>query len=293
MNSPARAAEVTEFFTYQNPDDYYPDWVGYYRDAMEGRQHVQSRFRHDLALRYGGHPNQLANVYRPAGIADGTPFIIYFHGGRWREGHPDFYDQLALPWLEDGAVFASCGYRLEPGCTKADAVDDCVSAIEWAHREAAAFGAAPDRLIVAGHSAGGHIAAMATLTDWAGDDHLIQSAVAATICLSAATDLRSYGAERDPELARLSPALHVSRSPKRVIISYGNPEPNNKSASDMEAVEHGLSLARALEDFERPATVVEMHDTDHIGSATAFSDRRSPLHTAAHDAIFEETSDDR
>lgn len=293
MHTPARVADVTEFFTYQHPDDYHADWVGYYRDAVQGRRDVRSRFPHDLALRYGDHPNQLANVYRPAEITGGAPFIVYFHGGRWREGHPDFYDQLALPWVEDGAVFASCGYRLEPECTIADAVDDCVSALEWARRQATIFGAAPDRLVVAGHSAGGHIAAMATLTDWAGADHPLHDAVAAAICMSAPADLRLRGTEDYPEQVRLSPVLHISRSPERVVVSYGDPEPNKKSSPDTELTEHGRALARALDDFGRPATVVELPDTDHIGTATAFSDRGSALHTAAYEAIFGSARHDR
>ncbi len=286
MPAPARVADVTEFFTYQHPGDYHADWAGYYRDAMEGRREVASRFPHDLALRYGEHPNHLVNVYRPRGFVDGAPLILYFHGGRWREGHPDFYDQLALPWVEDGAVFASCGYRLEPEGTIADAVDDCVRVIEWARHSAKAFGASPDRLVVAGHSAGGHLSAMATLTDWAGTDHPLHDAVAATLCMSTPSDLRVFGAEDDGEAARLSPVRHISRSPARVVVSYGDPEPNKKSSPDTELTEHGRALARALEEFGRPATVVEMPDTDHVGTATAFSDRDSALHAAAHDAVF-------
>lgn len=65
-------------------------------------------------------------------------------------------------------MFASVGYRLEPDHTIADAIDDCLHAIAWAQHIAPLYHAAPNRLVAAGHSSGGHLAAMATLTDWTG-----------------------------------------------------------------------------------------------------------------------------
>jgi arylformamidase len=280
-----RQADATQYFTYQHPEDYYPDWPGYYQHALNERQGVQARFKHHLGIKYGSDPYQLANVYLPGGTPSAdAPFILYFHGGRFREGHPDFYDALAMPWVQDGAVFASCGYRLEPEYGVTDAVDDCVAAIQWAHDHAKAFGADPERLVVAGHSAGGYIAAMSTLTDWRGSGTSVTEFVTVTVCMSAPVEVEN----RQEEATRLNPANRIIQSPSRVVVSYGDPEPNKKSSSDIYLTEQGRVLVDALRNFGAPVREVTLKNVDHIGSAMAFSDRESQLFDEAHRAIFAE-----
>jgi arylformamidase len=279
-----RRADATSYFTWQHPEEYYPDWRGYYERSLIERSRLQTRFEHRPALKYGDSPYQSANVWLPHQATD-APFILYFHGGRWREGHPDYYDPLATPWVEDGAVFGSFGYRLAPEHSIADAVADCLAAIAWARENAPAFGAHPRRLIVAGHSAGGHLAAMATLTDWAGIDTALSRSVVATICMSAPTDLRAEGTGAD--LADLSPALRIAQYPPAVVVSFGDPEPNKKSAPDTFLTAQGRLLVEALQAVGAPVQPVVLTGADHVGSATAFSDRSSPLFAAAYRAIFD------
>lgn len=282
----ARPADVTAFYTYQHPDEYYPDWRGYYEHALTARSLLQDRFPHRLGVKYGDDPYQMANLYLPRREASGdAALILYFHGGRWREGHPDLYDALATPWVESGAVFASVGYRLEPEHTIADGVDDCIRAIAWAQSIAPLHHADPNRLVVAGHSSGGHLAAMATLTDWAGSDADVLRSVVATICMSAPTDLRARG-DINADPVRLSPALRITRAPSAVVVSYGDPEPNKKADSGTYLTEQGRLLVRALDLFGANVYPVVLKGVDHLGSATAFGDRRSPLFGQAREVIF-------
>jgi arylformamidase len=224
---------------------------------------------------YGPDPYHLANVYHPEN-AQGCPVVLYFHGGRWREGHPGYYDHFALPWVRAGAVFISCGYRLEPAHTVADAVDDAALALAWAQENAPRFGGDPERVVVAGHSAGGHLAAMVTMTDWPTPARF---PAAGAVCMSPPVDL-------GPEAGVISPARRVTRCPERAVISYGVPELNKKDAAPEFFAEQGTLLAKAIKDAGFSAVSVELPDTDHIGSANAFAEPDSPLFAAAKSVIF-------
>ncbi|WP_433227516.1 alpha/beta hydrolase [Actinomadura formosensis] len=102
-----------------------------------------------------------ARVYRPA-AAGPAPTVVFFHGGGFVTGDLDTHDNHCR-WLcrETGAVVVSVGYRLAPEAPFPAAVHDCLTAIRWAAGEIAGLGGLPERLAVAGDSAGGNLAAVA------------------------------------------------------------------------------------------------------------------------------------
>lgn len=101
-----------------------------------------------------------ARLYRPAGAADPAPLVVFYHGGGWVVGTIETHDPLCRALANaSGAAVLSIGYRLAPEVPFPGPLDDCHEALIWARDHAADLGIDPDRLAVAGDSAGGNLAA--------------------------------------------------------------------------------------------------------------------------------------
>jgi acetyl esterase len=120
-------------------------------------------------------------VYRPAEVEGPVPTVVYFHGGGWFRGDIDTHDQVVRRLVRDTeAVFVSVDYRLAPEHPWPAATHDAVRVVEWVGDRLAAYGGS-DVLAVAGDSAGGNLAAIAT--------QALRDRVHAQLLIYPATDL--------------------------------------------------------------------------------------------------------
>jgi acetyl esterase/lipase len=109
--------------------------------------------------------NLKLDVYRHRSRPSGCPTLLQIHGGAWVLGSKN---EQGLPLMHHlasrGWVCISADYRLSPHATFPDHVVDLKRAIGWIREHGREYGANPDFLIVTGGSAGGHLAALVSLT---------------------------------------------------------------------------------------------------------------------------------
>ncbi len=126
---------------------------------------AHSRRRANLTYRRVAGRELRLDVYEPDGRGQGRPAIIQIHGGAWVIG--DKREQgipLLVHLCEQGWVGFNVNYRLSPGATFPDPLEDIKYAIAWIREHAEDFGIDPEFIAITGGSAGGHLAAMAALT---------------------------------------------------------------------------------------------------------------------------------
>jgi acetyl esterase/lipase len=88
------------------------------------------------------------------------PTLIYIHGGGWTGGTKEQCDLLVLPYLAKGMNVVNVEYRLGSESLAPAAVEDCRCALRWTYANAKKYGFDINRLVVTGHSAGGHLSLM-------------------------------------------------------------------------------------------------------------------------------------
>ena len=122
---------------------------------------------------YGAHPRQRIDIYAPRKLAPGArvPVIVWFYGGSWNSGAKEGYAFAGRALASRGFVVAIPDYRLVPEVRYPAFLEDSAAAVRWVRANIAAHGGDPDRLVLAGHSAGAYNAAMLSLDPrWLGSD---------------------------------------------------------------------------------------------------------------------------
>jgi arylformamidase len=183
-----------------------------------------------LDLAYGDSPRQLVDLFLPKRAR--PPLLVFIHGGYWQRFDPKAFTFVAEQPLAAGAAVALIGYDLAPAVDMDAIVSQIRRGLAWLYRQGEALGYASERMFVAGHSAGGHLAAMALAHDWAADG-LPADLIKGVCAISGVFDLepvrRCYLNEvlgLDAAQARRNSPLHLppGRAPCPVAVAVGETE---------------------------------------------------------------------
>ncbi|MFI5913761.1 alpha/beta hydrolase family protein [Dactylosporangium sp. NPDC051541] len=228
----------------------------------------------DFTLRYGEHPDHVADVRLPA--VPNAPLVIFVHGGFWRhEFDRSHTGPLAVDLAARGYAVATIEFRRTgqtgggwPG-TFSDVAAAAVAVPDQLAKEVAHRGLRPvsvDRPIMAGHSAGGHLAlwyasvapdavggvvALAPVAD-------LTRAYELDLDAGAVADLLGGGPDAVPDAYRSADPMRNLPSGVRTVIVHGTED-------DIVPVELSREYCRAARRGGDDATLVELAGVEHFG----------------------------
>jgi arylformamidase len=206
--------------------DYVADFerfVTEFRDRS-AKTIITLKSRRNVA--YGpGHGEHL-DLYFPEKAVSGRPIHLFIHGGYWRAFSKEDYAFIADSIVGAGGIAAIVDYALMPKARMSMLVEQVQRACQWLAEHATEMGGDQNRMTISGHSAGGHLAAMASLPG--AGDYRIRSALLVSGLYELAPIAGSYlQAElhlTPEEVESFSPLRYPGNSAQRFILAVGADE---------------------------------------------------------------------
>lgn len=203
---------------------------------------------------FGPDPRQHIDLYAPKTRPAGTlPVIVFIYGGSWSSGTKSGYSFAGRALASRGFLVAIPDYRLVPQIRYPAFLEDNAAAVRWVRANAARYGGDPDRLVLAGHSAGAYDAAMLAVDPrWLGAD---RKAVRGLVGLAGPYDFlpfdgpvvqATFGAVRDP--VSTQPVTYASADDPPAFLATGDKDttvlPRNSDALAAKLTAVGVPVER-------------------------------------------------
>lgn len=190
-----------------------------------------------LDIPYGADYWQRLDLFQPVTQpARPLPVFAFIHGGAWMSGCKEWMGFMAPSFVGLPALFVAISYRKAPQHRLSTQLDDIISALAWIAANIGRHGGDSARLFVGGHSAGGHLAALAALRpDLLMAEGLAAEAIKGVLPLSAAYDFRPDPETFDDTMrqvhakvlddpgraAEFSPITHAANCRAPFLIAWG------------------------------------------------------------------------
>ncbi len=130
------------------------------RDALQENNAIIEK---DISYLNDAHKLQALDIYTPAKTGS-RPVLIYIHGGAWKIGDKRSGAKHAHFYTNQGIVFVSVNYRMLPKFKHPTFVEDIAASIKWVTDNIHNYGGDRNKIVLTGHSAGAHLAALVTST---------------------------------------------------------------------------------------------------------------------------------
>jgi arylformamidase len=226
---------------------------------------------------YGAHRLQRYDVFAPSN-ATHAPILIFWHGGGWTNGYRQYVHFMAKHVCALGVVLVAPSYRLVSEAKLPAAYEDALACLAHVHAQAAKYRGKPSSILLSGHSAGGHLAALVALRR----QSPVQQAIQACLPISAIMDLHHPSPqagsleERVYQLVLADPSDDALLSP--ICWAAGNLIPFELTVGEHDSERVRISnrrLAHLLQTQAAPAAL-------HLQAGQSHFDTHTSLVQAAH-----------
>jgi arylformamidase len=219
-----------EFDAQYNPSLALPDPAVPAKHFVATAERARVELPCALDVPYGPTLEETLDIF-PADQPN-APVFVFIHGGYWRALSSKEFSGVALGLHAQGITTVVINYALCPRVGIDEIVRQTRAALAWTLRNIQTYGGDPARVAIGGHSAGGHLTAMALQTEWADDYGLPQDPFVAAIPFSGLFDIEplrfSYLQPAiqldDGIIRRNSPAFTVRPCKTPLWITWGGAE---------------------------------------------------------------------
>ncbi len=266
--------------------NYHPFIAAYQTQSTGARADCSALGATWSVLRYGDHAAQQITLCLPSagGETAGQPtgLLVFIHGGYWQELSAQDSLFPATACIQRGLAFAALDYTLAPAASVADIVAECRKAMVWLFQHAKALGVDASRVVVAGSSAGAHLAAMVAmpgaLQDGAGGSFAVRAAVLVSGIYEleplVGTSINTALALTPASAQQVSPALLPLRGFPEAVVCWGAVETDEFKRQSGEFAHALNAVGTPWKEFEVPLrnhfdVILDLTDTStRLGAAT-------------------------
>lgn len=259
-----------------------PHWPATIADFIARSEAVAARAEFEADLVYGPHPRQRWD-FLPAGGAP-RAILAYFHPGYWQMRDKAVFRCLMPLFADLGCDAVVANYPLCPDATLAELTAAAQALVPALAADARRRHGRDLPVVIAGHSAGGHLAVELALAQSAP-----AGPIAAAVALSGVYDLAPLIPTSLNRALRLDAASAAAASPVTRVGTIGCPALFAVGGGETPAfLAQNRAMAEAWTAAGHDARVIESGSDDHFSLITTLEDRASPLHRAVA-AFLDET----
>lgn len=247
--------------------------AGVIRELLNHPSSLQE-ITHQFDIPYGEDKKERLDLYLPS-HPHHAPIIVMVHGGAWKTGDKKsqnvVYNKMNR-WVSHGAIFVSLNYRLVPKVNVSQQVEDIARALGYVESHALAWGGDPDKIVLMGHSSGGHLVSLLSanpqayvsvgLKPWLGSVSL-DAATVDVVKTMEGEHYRFYDEVfgNDPEFwEENSPYHRMERSALPILLVCSSLREDGACEKAAAFKEKGVRMGLRIEVSEQPLTHAQIND---------------------------------
>ena len=231
----------------------------------------EDTYRHVKNIAYGAKPQQKLDIYKPSKQRHDT-VVMFLYGGSWKRGHRSNYRFVGEAFASRGFVTVIPNYRVYPEVQFPRFIEDAAAAVGWVRRHIGKHGGNLKKVVLIGHSAGAHIAALLAL-----DPRYLKAAGVSQNFIAGIVGLAGPYVIDPSQYWSIRPIFETAKNPRNISsinFVHSNTPPMlllHGAEDNFVDAENSRVLAQRLQKVGSSATYISFANTGHVGVLLALA----------------------